>query len=250
MKRTKLMWTSGIIFRGIVTCLDFIIIFSVKEALNLLESWIIISVFLNRQKCLSKSVECMDAYLWVTDDVLHQIRHLKPYRDSDLKDAQKIINRIYCRQLYTLIGEKSVKWSTVPESIPKGTLKKHIAGKIPSDEIEREQFEIEEVVFNYGASRANPMEKVKFYLKKVNETSGRTQYKSTDMKNKKSDMMPTAFEQIYLRLYWKGCKENKTDDASKKKLKEIFSAIDCFDFTAKKEKKKEHFKGELINMET
>lgn len=60
----------------------------------------------------------MDAYLWVTDDVLHQIRRLKPDRDSDLKDAQEIINRIYCRKLYTLIGEKSVKWSTVPESIP------------------------------------------------------------------------------------------------------------------------------------
>lgn len=28
-------------------------------------------------------------------------------------------------------------------SLKKGTLKKHIAGKIPSDEIEREQFEIE-----------------------------------------------------------------------------------------------------------
>lgn len=28
-------------------------------------------------------------------------------------------------------------------SLKKGTLKKHIAGKIPSDEIEQEQFEIE-----------------------------------------------------------------------------------------------------------
>lgn len=57
----------------------------------------------------------MDAYLWVTDDVLHQIRRLKPdgpNGDSDLEDAQKIIKRIYCRELYTLIGEKSVKWST------------------------------------------------------------------------------------------------------------------------------------------
>lgn len=194
------------------------------------------------QKCLSKSVECMDAYLWVTDDVLHQIRRLKPEgpnRDSDLEDAQKIIKRIYCRELYTLIGEKSVKWSTGSELKPKGTLKENTAERISSDENERKQFEIEEVVFNYGAGRANPMEKVKFHSKKFDETSGRIQYMSIDMKDKKSDMMPTTFEQIYLRLYWKG-----SDQAVKQKLQEAFFAIGGFDYTAKKE----HFKGDLINM--
>lgn len=43
------MWTSGIISQEIVICWDSIIIFNVKEALNLQESWIIISVFQNRQ---------------------------------------------------------------------------------------------------------------------------------------------------------------------------------------------------------
>lgn len=63
----------------------------------------------------------MDAYLWVTDDVLHQIRRLKPEGpngDSDLEDAKQIIERLYCRKLYTLIGEKSVKWSTGSELKP------------------------------------------------------------------------------------------------------------------------------------
>lgn len=63
----------------------------------------------------------MDAYLWVTDDVLHQIRRLKPEGpngDSDLEDAKQIIERLYFRKLYTLIGEKSVKWSTGSELKP------------------------------------------------------------------------------------------------------------------------------------
>lgn len=74
--------------------------------------------------CLSKSVKDMDAYLCVTDEVLQQIRCLKPAttkkskEDKDLEDAQKIINRIYCRDLYKLIGEKRVKWSDLSELKP------------------------------------------------------------------------------------------------------------------------------------
>lgn len=59
----------------------------------------------------------MDAYLWVTDDVLQQIRRIDETTINDddnrknLRDAQNIIDRIYRRDLYTLIGEKRVIWS-------------------------------------------------------------------------------------------------------------------------------------------
>lgn len=59
----------------------------------------------------------MDAYLWVTDDVLQQIRRIdvtpitNPDNRRELQDAQNIIDRIYRRDLYTLIGEKRVIWS-------------------------------------------------------------------------------------------------------------------------------------------
>lgn len=45
----------------------------------------------------------MDAYLWVTDDVLQKIRRIdvttitNPENKSKLKDAQDIIDRIYRR---------------------------------------------------------------------------------------------------------------------------------------------------------
>lgn len=63
----------------------------------------------------------MDAYQWVTDDVLQQIRRIEldliesPENNGNVKDSQHIIDRIYRRDLYKLIGEKRVKW--VKESV-------------------------------------------------------------------------------------------------------------------------------------
>lgn len=68
-------------------------------------------------KSLSKSTEYMDAYLWVTDDVLQQIRRIDVTtitnleNQNKLKVAQNIIDRIYRRDLYKSIGEKRVVWS-------------------------------------------------------------------------------------------------------------------------------------------
>lgn len=59
----------------------------------------------------------MDAYLWVTDDVLQQIRRIdlttitNSENHSKLQNAQDIIDRIYRRDLYKSIGEKRVVWS-------------------------------------------------------------------------------------------------------------------------------------------
>lgn len=61
----------------------------------------------------------MDAYQWVTDDVLQQIRRIEldliEENYGNVKDSQHIIDRIYRRDLYKLIGEKRVKW--VKESV-------------------------------------------------------------------------------------------------------------------------------------
>ena len=51
----------------------------------------------------------MDAYLWVTDEVLHQIRTL-PSNDDDIKYAQGILKRIQKRDLYRLVGENKITW--------------------------------------------------------------------------------------------------------------------------------------------
>ena len=69
--------------------------------------------------CLSASVkkEHMNAYLRVTDEVLHQIRIIElPSRDIDpekvdnIKDAIEILDRINRRDLYRLVGENKITW--------------------------------------------------------------------------------------------------------------------------------------------
>ena len=69
--------------------------------------------------CLSASVkkEHMNAYLRVTDEVLHQIRIIElptPGKEDtekkDLYDAKRILDRIDCRDLYRLVGENKITW--------------------------------------------------------------------------------------------------------------------------------------------
>ena len=55
----------------------------------------------------------MDAYLLVTDDVLHQIRMLPSKKGKgvkDIKDAKRILKRIQSRDLYRLVGENKMSW--------------------------------------------------------------------------------------------------------------------------------------------
>lgn len=58
----------------------------------------------------------MEAYLWVTDDVLNQIRFLDCEGNDNIRKAQQIIDRIYRRDLYKLVGEKRIKCMDGPVS--------------------------------------------------------------------------------------------------------------------------------------
>ena len=59
---------------------------------------------------MSKSVTEMDAYMWVTDDVLHQVRMLPSNVDEDIAVAKRILDRIHRRDLYRLVGENKITW--------------------------------------------------------------------------------------------------------------------------------------------
>lgn len=275
---------------------------------------------------LSKSTENMDAYQWVTDDVLQQIRRIEldliEENYGNVKDSQHIIDRIYRRDLYKLIGEKRVKWvkesvkniaeklttlvnslarsktetatlkntidkkgktagdmknlndlemqtaklndaidtilktDQVPEAktlIQNGSLKDYIAKKLSPKDVPEALYEIEVVEFSYGSGRDNPMEKVKFHKKKASQqntsTDQSTQYESVsskDMDEKKSDMFPTTFEQIYVRLYWKDdCENTNTKQLQewKETLQEAFLAIK--EYKCSEESK---FKGKLVDI--
>ena len=65
---------------------------------------------------MSKSVDDMGAYLWVTDEVLHQIRTIELQTvvqknlKTDIEDAIDILDRIHRRDLYRLVGENKITW--------------------------------------------------------------------------------------------------------------------------------------------
>lgn len=50
----------------------------------------------------------MDAYRWVTDNVLHQIKALDGSKSPKIQKAQQIVDRIESRDLYKMIREKRV----------------------------------------------------------------------------------------------------------------------------------------------
>ncbi|XP_065927398.1 uncharacterized protein [Magallana gigas] len=144
-----------------------------------------------------------------------------------------------------------LKTDQVPEAktlIQNGSLKDYIAKKLSPKDVPEALYEIEVVEFSYGSGRDNPMEKVKFHKKKASQQNTSTdQYESVsskDMDEKKSDMFPTTFEQIYVRLYWKGdCENTKQHPERKKKLRDAFLAIK--EYKCSEESK---FKGELVDI--
>lgn len=171
----------------------------------------------DNQKTLSESIDDMGAYLWVTDEVLNQIRFLNSDENDELKKAQHIINRIFQRDLYKLVGEKRIKCIDGPVS--PGDLKEGMEQKLKSSGIPGDLFEIMEVPFNYGNGNENPLIKAKWYQKvkrvKESECGGNDGNKSTLYQSVESsvinendayisDMLPKTFEQKYLRLFWKG----------------------------------------------
>uniref|UniRef100_K1PVT3 SAM domain and HD domain-containing protein 1 n=1 Tax=Magallana gigas TaxID=29159 RepID=K1PVT3_MAGGI len=105
------------------------------------------------QWCLSETVKDMRAYLWVTDDTLNQIRTLNPDGNDKIKKAQEIVDRIYRRDFYKVIGEKRVKWRDESKSLPKNCLQKWMEEKLTT---EKDLFEIQSFKILPKAVKALP----------------------------------------------------------------------------------------------
>lgn len=175
------------------------------------------------QKRLSDSMDDMDAYLWVTDDVLHQIKTLDRDQDENIKKAKEIVERIERRDFFKLIGEKKVINENANRSW--GDLKKSMEMELEDKDIHFEKedlFEIQPVEFNYGNKDKNPMNNVKLY-QKVKRKKMKVE-KAVMTQKEISDMLPNKFEQMYIRLYWKGG-ANRRDESKRKKLIHVFSRI-------------------------
>ncbi|XP_056004548.1 deoxynucleoside triphosphate triphosphohydrolase SAMHD1-like isoform X2 [Ostrea edulis] len=163
---------------------------------------------------LSESTDDMDAYIWVTDDVFHHIRTLSG-DNAKIKKAQKILDRIFTRDLYKLIGEKKVEF--VEKRMDEKDVKQWMEERLRRDlnQDERDMFEIQKLVLNYGDKDRNPMDAVKFY--------GRNKEPYIYKKEEMSLMMPSTFQQIYVQLFWKGSRDENTE--LKKRIRSTFWEI-------------------------
>ncbi|XP_078312818.1 deoxynucleoside triphosphate triphosphohydrolase SAMHD1-like [Crassostrea virginica] len=196
----------------------------ITDALLKADKWLTFPPDAENGKRLSKSVKDMNAYLWVTDEVLHQIRTLPSNGEKDIVDAKRILDRIHRRDLYRLVGENKISWKGRPKKEKKKeylqSLKvwmkpKRLPRWMKQKKIKKKDLELyhtEIVTFNYGNKDRSPLDKVKFYEKD----------KSAKLKKDEiSAMLPTKFEQIYIRLYWKGEKNKKPNKTILKKFHEM-----------------------------
>ncbi|XP_078310162.1 deoxynucleoside triphosphate triphosphohydrolase SAMHD1-like isoform X3 [Crassostrea virginica] len=188
----------------------------ITDALLKADKWLTFPPGAKNGVCLSESVIDMNAYLFVTDEVLHQIRML-PSKSTeenkkDIEDAIEILDRINRRDLYRLVGESKITWKDQPNQEKKKDCKQSLQEWMKSEKFNEwmKQNEIEEVdlklyhtelvMFSYGNKDRCPLENVKFYQKD----------KSVELRpDEISAMLPNEFEQVYIRLYWKGKKDEK-----------------------------------------
>lgn len=177
------------------------------------------------QKCLSDSMMDMDAYLCVTDDVLHQIKALDSDKSAKIRKAKDIVERIERHDFFKLIKEKKVIMGNANRSW--GDLKKSMERELKNNGIDfqnEDLFDIEPVEFNYGNKDKNPMTNVKLY-QKVKRKNMKVKYINAVMTQEEtSDMLPSKFKQLYIRLYWKG-KDIKADESKRERLIKEFSRI-------------------------
>ncbi|XP_078310158.1 deoxynucleoside triphosphate triphosphohydrolase SAMHD1-like isoform X3 [Crassostrea virginica] len=161
----------------------------ITDALLKADEWLTFPPGAKNGICLSKSVTEMDAYMWVTDDVLHQVRMLPSNVDEDIADAKRILDRIHRRDLYRLVGENKITWRDLPNQEKKKEYRKSLQEWMKPEKLQEwmKQNEIEE---NH----------LRLYHTEI------------------SAMLPTKFEQIYIRLYWKG---EKNEDPNKTILKKF-----------------------------
>ncbi|XP_060585571.1 deoxynucleoside triphosphate triphosphohydrolase SAMHD1-like isoform X1 [Ruditapes philippinarum] len=157
-------------------------------------------------KKITETVDDMEAFTLLTDDVLQLIMHKKKEEDSRGKDneqldrAYQLIQDIMNRRLYKCVFETHCKDKKLTKADVLDGLKNCLKDKgVP------ENFFIVDVVkFNYGMENRNPLEKVRFYKKDELDKT----FKLT--KEQVSFVLPDTFEERIIRIY---C--NMKDDSEK-----------------------------------
>uniref|UniRef100_A0A3P9AWS2 HD/PDEase domain-containing protein n=1 Tax=Maylandia zebra TaxID=106582 RepID=A0A3P9AWS2_9CICH len=147
---------------------------------------------------LSEAKDNMEAYMKLTDHVIEKI--LNSTSDK-LEEARKILKRVMDRDLYYCVGQATVSnYTHVLTSILQEKKKslKELFKDVPG--VDKNEFVIIPVTFDYGMNTEDPISKAFFY-RKDNPDKG-----IPISKSKVSKLLPERFSDETLRVYWKNRK--------------------------------------------
>lgn len=157
---------------------------------------------------ISESIDDMTAYTHLSDHVFHMI---EISTDPRLKEAKEILHRIKKRNLYKLVGQTILKENVNKSMSEKFRHDIFIDGE--KEAIDKSDFIVHIIHFDYGMKDENPIDHVRFYEK------GNLDCAVKVRKDQVSQMLPETFAENHLRLY---CK--KRDPELIKKGQRCFAA--------------------------
>ncbi|XP_068120968.1 deoxynucleoside triphosphate triphosphohydrolase SAMHD1-like, partial [Hyperolius riggenbachi] len=159
---------------------------------------------------MSESVDDMEAYTKLTDNIFHQILYSS---DPNLKEAREILEKVERRDLYRYIGQTPAKFDD--EEKEKQIRKKLAKTASSNSKLSKDDFIVDVVKMSYGMKEKNPIDHVWFYSKyNLNEA---IQIK----KDQVSQLLPETFAEKFIRVYSK-----KTDEEILKAAKGCFEQDD------------------------
>ncbi|XP_060569550.1 deoxynucleoside triphosphate triphosphohydrolase SAMHD1-like isoform X2 [Ruditapes philippinarum] len=141
-------------------------------------------------KRISETVDDMEAYTYLNDDVIQLIIN---DNNPKLDAAREILLDIMYRRLLKCVTQTHCKDKNLTEI----DLKEGIWGYLKGTGVKEMSLHYDIVKFNYGMEDKNPLEKVRFYTKDYLDEPIKL------AKNQVSYVLPDVFEECIIRLYCK-----------------------------------------------
>uniref|UniRef100_A0A8D0G4C8 Deoxynucleoside triphosphate triphosphohydrolase SAMHD1 n=1 Tax=Sphenodon punctatus TaxID=8508 RepID=A0A8D0G4C8_SPHPU len=164
-----------------------------------------------KQYTISTAMDDMEAYTKLTDNIFQEILYSS---HPELAEAQKILRKIECRELYKYLGQtqpppgteiKKEQYDGLPANIVASQPK-----NVPEDvKLTAEDFIVDVINMDYGMKEKNPINSVRFYCKSDPSKAIKIS------KEQVSRLLPEEFAEQHIRVYCKKTDKESLDVAVK-----------------------------------
>ncbi|XP_062422349.1 deoxynucleoside triphosphate triphosphohydrolase SAMHD1-like [Pungitius pungitius] len=167
---------------------------------------------------LSATIDDMEAYTKVTDDVFNQILNSS---SDELKESRNILQAVVGRRLYACIGQAQPTRRVNLEEM-EASWEAALARQVPPV-LDRGDFFVDVINFDYGMKDENPIDSVRFYKKDKPSKAFKIS------KNQVSGFLPEKFSEQLIRVYCKKDDSNDDNDSNHSKDEPLNFAQWCSD---------------------